>query len=122
MSWMRTPEGDELLGVIRGLVHGTVHPSQEDRTIEIVVTTLMIILSDPKYYNHLNVVIDLQSRIIQLERALAAYQGRMANPPRPAAKKVTAKKGVAKPTVRKVAKKPPLPYNVKQFKRGASGH
>lgn len=117
MSWMRTPEGDQLLGVIRQLVHGRVHPSQEEATIEVIAQTLVVIMSDPQYYSHLRLVMDLQSQVIQLERALAAAQGRMVMVPVPV-KKVVAKKAVAKP---KMSKKPPRPYNVKQFKRGAAG-
>jgi topoisomerase IA-like protein len=80
-------------------------------------------MSDPKYYSHLRLVIDLQSRIIQLEHALASLIQ-----PRPtmkvptkkvAAKKTVAKKAAAKP---RISKTPPRPYNVKQFKRGAAGH
>jgi hypothetical protein len=110
-----TPEGDQLLGVIRGMVHGRVHPSQEEATVEIVARTVVVIMSDPQYYSHLRLVIDLQSRIIQLERALAAYQGRMAPAP---VKKVAAKKS---PAPRKPTKKPAFGHNVKQFKRGAQG-
>jgi hypothetical protein len=117
MPRVRTPEGDQLLGVIRQLIHGRVPPAYEDPTIEVICQTLVTIMSDPQYYSHLRLVIDLQSRVIQLERALAVYQGRMATPP--VARKVTAKKAAAKP--RKVTKKPALPYNVKQFKKGASG-
>ena len=89
-----TPEGDQLLGVIRQLVHGRVHPAYEEATVEIVVTALVRITTEPQFYNHLRVVIDLQSQIIQLERALAGYQGRVAPAP---VKKVVAKMAPAKP-------------------------
>lgn len=118
---MRTPEGDQLLGVIRQLVHGRVHPSQEEATVEIVAQTLIVIMNDPQYYSHLRLVIDMQSRIIQLEHALASLiQPRTVQVPvkRAAVKKTVAKKAVARP---RPTKKPALPYNVKQFKRGASG-
>jgi hypothetical protein len=117
---MRTPEGDQLLGLIRGMVHGRVHPAYEEQAVEIVATTLVMIMSDPQYYNHLKVVMDLQSRVIQLERALALYQQNMPRPPVRAssAKKVVAKKAPAKP---RPTKKPAFGYNVKQFKRGAAG-
>lgn len=120
---MRTPEGDELLGVIRQLVHGHVHPTQEEAVVGVVAQTVVIIMSDPKYYSHLRLVIELQSRVLQLERALSLYQQQMSSPPvraraAPKPSKTPAKKVVAKKTM---SKKPPRPYNVKQFKRGAKG-
>jgi hypothetical protein len=123
---MRTPEGDDLLAVIRQLVHGHVHPAQEEAVVGIVAQTVIIIMSDPKYYTHLKLVIEMQSRIIQLERVLALYQQQMSSPPvraraAPKPRKATAKKAPAKPTVKKVTKKPAMPYNVKQFRRGAKG-
>lgn len=123
MPRMRTPESDQLLGVIRQLVHGRVHPQNEEATVEIVAQTLIVIMSDPQYYSHLRLVIDLQSRVLQLERALALYQQQMHSPPvraraAPKPRKAPAKKASG---VKKVAKRPPLPYNVRQFKKGASG-
>lgn len=121
---MRTPEGDQLLGVIRQLVQGRVPPAFEDATIEVVCQSLVTIMNDPQYYSHLRLVQDLQSRVFQLERALAAYQQNMMHAPvRPApkARKTVPKKAAAKPTVKKATKKPPLPYNVRAFKKGASG-
>jgi hypothetical protein len=119
---MRTPEGDQLLGVIRELIHGRVHPSQEEVTVEIVAQALVVIMSDPQYYSHLKLVIDMQSRIIQLEHALASLiQPRPPSMPTKratATKKVVAKKAAAP---RRPTKKPAHSYNVKQFKRGAAG-
>lgn len=123
---MRTPEGDQLLLVIRQLVRGRVPAEYEDATIDVICTSLVTIMSDPQYYSHLRLVIDLQSRVLQLERALALYQQQMASPPvraRAAAKpgKPVSKKPPGKPPVRKATKKPPLPYNVRSFKKGAAG-
>lgn len=123
---MRTPEGDQLLLVIRQLVHGRVPPEYEDATIDVICTSLVTIMSDPQYYSHLRLVIDLQSRVIQLERALALYQQQMASPPvraRAASnpRKAVSKKPPGKPPVRKATKKPPLPHNVRSFKKGAAG-
>lgn len=119
---MRTPEGDQLLEVIRSLIHGRVPPGQEETTVEIVTRTVVLIMSDPQYYSHLRLVIDLQSRIMQLERALAIVQNQqrpvMVVAKKAAVKKKAAAKKMAAP--RKVSKKP-LPSNVKQFRRGASG-
>jgi hypothetical protein len=123
---MRTPEGDQLLGVIRQLVHGRVPPAYEDATIEVVCQSLVTIMNDPQYYSHLRLVQDLQSRVIQLERVIALYQQQMPSPPvraraAPKPRKAVSKKPPGKPPVRKTAKKPPLPYNVKAFKKGAAG-
>jgi hypothetical protein len=121
-----TPEGDELLGIIREYVNGRVPPAFEEATVEIVATTLVMMMSEPRFYNHLRVVIDLQKRIYQLETAIRRYQQKpvrpspAARPPRPATrKKAAAPKKMAAP--KKATKKPPLPHNVRQFKRGAAG-
>lgn len=126
MPRVRTPEGDQLLGVIRQLIHGRVPPAYEDPTIEVICQTLVTIMSDPQYYSHLRLVIDLQSRVIQLERALALYQQQMPSPPvraKAASKprKTVSKKPAGRPPVRKATKKPPLPHNVRAFKKGAAG-
>jgi len=120
---MRTPEGDELLGVIRQLVHGRVHPSQEEATVEIVAQTVILIMSDPHYYNHLRIVIDLQSRIVQLERAIAMYQQNLVPRPQGAQKRVVAKKAAARkgPAKPRPTKKPSRSYNVKEFRKGLGG-
>jgi hypothetical protein len=119
---MRTPEGDQLLGVIRDLVHGRVHPSQEEATVEIVAQTVILIMSDPQYYSHLRLVIELQSRIVQLERAIAMYQQNMvrgsSSAPSTRPKKAAARKGPAKP---RPTKKPSRSYNVKEFRKGLGG-
>jgi hypothetical protein len=119
---MRTPEGDELLAVIRQLVHGHVHPAQEEAMVGVVAQTVVIIMSDPKYYSHLRLVIELQSRVLQLERVLSLYQQQMSSPPVRARAAPKPRKTVAKkPAKKTVSKTPPRPYNVKQFKRGAKG-
>jgi hypothetical protein len=106
---MTTPEGDELLAIIRQYVHGRVPPAYEEATVEVVATTMVTLMSEPRFYNHLRVVIDLQKRVLQLETAIRRYQEKA--PPRPR----TAPRAAKKPP------KPPLPYNVKQFKRGVRG-
>jgi hypothetical protein len=126
-----TPEGDHLLSMIRQLVHGRVDPQHEEVVVEIVARVTVVIFSDPQFYSHLRLVIDLQSRIVQLERALAiaTQQPRYVATQRTPAKKSAAKKSAAKrlpvkkaaKPVKKTTKKPPLPYNVKQFRRGAQG-
>jgi hypothetical protein len=121
----RTPEGDQLLGIIRALVHGRVPPSQEAVAIEATASTLVAIMSDPKLYSHLRVVQDLQQenwslrqQILHLQRLLAAY-----NHPTNHSLKVSVKKAPAKKaTVRKaVPRKKVPPSNVRAFKRGTSG-
>src|SRR3954471_24897995 len=111
-----TPESDELLGIIRQYVHGRVGPPFEETTVEIVAQTLVMLMSEPRFYNHLRIVIDLQRRIAQLETALRHYQQKVPQPS-PAARPRPPKKAVAKKKmpVPKVSKKP-LPHNVKQFK------
>jgi hypothetical protein len=120
---MTTPEGDELLGIIRQYVHGRVPPAFEETTVEIVATTLVTMMSEPHFYNHLRVVIDLQRRIVQLEASLRRYQQKAPRAPSAARPRVAPKKAPAKKTAapKKVSKKPPLPYNVRQFKKGAAG-
>jgi hypothetical protein len=121
---MTTPEGDDLLQVIRTYVHGRVHPSSEEVVVEIVAQVLVTMMSEPRFYNHLKVVIDLQRRVASLETAIRHYQSKAARPSPgarpPAAKKAVKKMPAKKAAVRKVSKKPP-PMNVKQFRRGAQG-
>jgi hypothetical protein len=118
---MSTPEGDELLGIIRQYVRGRVHPSQEEVAVEVIAQILVMMMSEPRFYNHLRVVIDLQKRIRQLEVAIQHYQQKPARPS-PAARPPQPKKVVKKRVpVKKVAKKPPLPHNVKAFRKGAQG-
>jgi hypothetical protein len=118
VSQTGTPEGDQLLRMIRQLVHGRVHPSQEEIVVEIVARVVVHIFNDPNFYSHLRLVIDLQSRIVQLERALAitTQQQRVARPVKKAAKKMPVKKAAP---VKKASKR--AYPNVKQFKRGAAG-
>jgi hypothetical protein len=121
VSTTGTPEGDQLLGMIRQLVHGRVHPNQEEVVVEIVARVVVHIFSDPTFYSHLRLVIDLQSRIVQLERALAiATQQPRVGRDYEAAKKVVAKKAAKKlPVVKKTSKR--AYPNVKAFKKGATG-
>ena len=117
----RTPEGDELLDSIRQYVHGRVPPAYEEVTVEIVATTLVTMMSEPRFYNHLRVVIDLQKRILQLEAALSRYQAKMPSVPPAARPRKRPENAVKKTPVKKATKKPPLPYNVRQFRKGAQG-
>lgn len=116
---MSTPEGDELLAMIRHYVHGRIPPIHEEVTVEIVAKVIVAIVSEPRFYTSLAIVQNLQSRVTQLEFALARYaeKERRGSPAaRPGAK---AKKAMP---VKKISKKPPLPHNVKAFKRGAQGY
>ena len=122
----RTPEGDQLLGIIQALVHGRVHPSQEQTVIEATANALVAIMSDPKLYSHLRVVMDLQQenwslrqQILHLQRLLAAY-----NHPTNQTVKVQVKKAAPRkraPAPRKAAAKKVPPNNIRAFKRGATG-
>jgi len=114
---MTTPEGDDLLQVIRQYTRGRVHPSHEEAVVEVVAQVLVTMMSEPRFYNHLRVVIDLQRRVYALETAIRHYQTKATPPRRTAPVKKAVKKA---PAVRKVSKKPP-PQNVKQFRRGAQG-
>jgi hypothetical protein len=79
-------------------------------------------MSEPRFYNHLRVVIDLQRRVAQLEMAIRRYQQKAPRPPSsaPRPRKKLSKKAPA-PTIKKTTKKPPLPHNVRAFKKGAQG-
>lgn len=116
---MTTTEGDELLAMIRQYVHGRVPAAHEEAIVEVVAKVVVAIMSEPRFYTQLRVVQDLRIRLAQAERAIAMYQQKTQRPT-PAAPKP--RKSVPKKAVKKTSKKPPLPHNVKAFKRGAAGY
>jgi hypothetical protein len=118
---MSTPEGDDLLRMIRQFVkeRGTP-PSQIEMITELVARTVVTVMTEPRFYSHLLVVQNLQARVFELERVIALY-GQQARQGSPAARPPSPKKAAKKLPAKKLAKKPPLPYNVRQFKKGASG-
>ena len=122
-----TPEGDQLLGIIRDLVHGRVPLHLEEATTEVVARTLVHIMGDPNLYNHLRVVMDLQrenwnlkQQIIHLQRIISSYGHPVRNGqgPKIAVKKAAPRK---KAIVKKAVAKRPPPSNVRAFKRGVAG-
>lgn len=122
---MSTPEGDELLRMIRRLVEERgVHPTQRDVVTELVARTVVTVMTEPRFYTNLAIVQNLQARVTQLEFAIAQYakQSQRGSPAARPPKPMTSRKQAAKKLpVKKISKKPPLPYNVRAFKKGAAG-
>lgn len=125
----RTPEGDQLLGIIQALVHGRVPRNQELVVIEATAQALVTIMGDPQLYSHLRVVMDLQQenwnlrqQLLHAHRLLSAYNHPSQNGHTNGQMKLQVKKAPKKPAPRKApaARKRVPPSNVRSFKRGAT--
>lgn len=118
---MRTPESDALLAMIQQYVRGRVPPAAEDAVVEAVCHAVVAVMSEPRFYNNLQIVIDLRRQVMQAEQLIAIYQqnSRQGHPSQPSPQ---ARKKLPTKPVKKTNKKPPLPHNVKAFKRGAAGN
>jgi hypothetical protein len=123
---------------VQAFVHGRVPPNLEQVVTELVARSVVLVMTEPKFYNHLIFVQRLQAENWQLRQALIAYQRaeqvraqrartrkasgpvKKAAPRKAAAPRKTAAPKKAAP-VRKTAPKKAATSNVRAFKRGASG-
>ena len=113
------PEGDELLAMVREAVriHG-VPPAQQAAVTEVVGRAIVTVMSQPRFYNNLKVVLELRDENAILRQQLAnlsatVYRAGMVRskpptkrptgPRKTAAKKSTAKKAAPR------KKAPPRP-------------
>lgn len=117
-------EGDELLALIQQAVKANnVPPAYQAMVTEIVARTCIRVMTDPRFLNRLNVVLDLQEQNRQLRNMLAAATASVRRPaPRktPPKKKAPARKRAAKspPSVRVKGSTPP---NRTAFREGFEG-
>lgn len=112
-------EGDELLAAIRQHVAQLHIPLEQREAVTVLVgRTVITIMSDPRFFNHLVPVQRLQAENAALRQHLMMLQSVRPNPPQP--RKRAAKKTAAKKVVRK---SPPVQVrsSTKAFKRGAQG-
>jgi hypothetical protein len=116
-----TTESDELLFMVRRFVKDRVEPRYEAIVTEGIVRTLVVMMSDPRFYTRLSIVSQLQMEnemlrmhLANATAALARYQPVKVAPK----KKRPAKKSTAKR--RPVATNPPVAVK-RAFKQGYRG-
>ena len=119
-------EGDDLLAAIRQFVAELHIPVEQREAITILVgRTVVTIMSDPRFFNHLIPVQRLQAENAALRQHLLMMQVPMAAPRKAAARKrAPARKAPAKKVVRKsppIRVKGSTPANRRAFKQGYNG-
>lgn len=116
-----TSEGDHLLQAIRGHVMALGVPIEQQEALTILVAqTVVTIMSDPRFFNHLIPVQRLQAENAALRQHIMLLQVPARAPaPRKRPAKKPAKKTVAKnPTVKVRGS---TPSNRRAFKQGFGG-
>lgn len=114
-------EGDELLQMIREIVaHHGVPPEHKAIVTDAVARVCITVMTQPHFYEHLQIVIALREQNEMLRQQLAqlsavVYRANL----KPPVKRRPAKKTAAKP----VARSPKITTKsaTKAFKKGASG-
>ena len=121
-----TTQGDELLAMIREAVaHHGVPPQHRAIVVDTAARVAMMVMSEPRYYNNLSVVLALREQNALLRQQLAnvsalVYRANLQPQPKKApAKKRAAKRPVAKAPTIKV--KGSTAANRQAFKQGYKG-